>query len=219
MGERVENVGMRSSWVEEILMPRRCVFCGTRRGLTGADMCEACLCDLPWQRAACIPDIPPFVAVVAPLEYSFPVDAALKALKFKRRLDYVPAFAELLGRMLSQLPDDIDALLPVPLHWRRHAMRGFNQAVELCEPLRKQTGLPVVSSIKRVRPTRKQSGLDANERRRNLQHAFVAGGPVERRHVLVIDDVITTGETCRQLAKVALAAGVEKVSVLAVARA
>jgi ComF family protein len=98
-------------------------------------------------------------------------------------------------------------------------MRGFNQAEELCEPLRKQTGLPVVSGIKRVRPTPKQSGLDANERRRNLQQAFAAGGPVDRRHVLIIDDVITTGETCRQLAKVALAAGAEKVSVLAVARA
>jgi ComF family protein len=209
---------MRLSWIEEILMPRRCVFCGTRRGLTGADMCEACLSDLPWQRAACKSDMSPFVAAVAPLEYSFPVNAALKALKFKRRLDYVPAFAELLRRMLSELPDDIDALLPVPLHWRRHAMRGFNQAVELCEPLRKQTGLPVVPGIKRVRPTPKQSGLDAIERRRNLQHAFAAGDPVDRRHVLIIDDVITTGETCRQLAKVVLAAGAEKVSVLAVAR-
>ncbi len=181
-------------------------------------MCEACLSDLPWQRAACKSDMSPFVAAVAPLEYSFPVNAALKALKFKRRLDYVPAFAELLRRMLSELPDDIDALLPVPLHWRRHVMRGFNQAVELCEPLRKQTGLPVVPGIKRVRPTSKQSGLDAIERRRNLQHAFAAGDPVDRRHVLIIDDVITTGETCRQLAKVVLAAGAEKVSVLAVAR-
>ena len=210
---------MQLSRIEEILIPRRCVFCGTRRGLTGANMCEACLSDLPWQRAVCKSDMLPFVAAVAPLEYSFPVDAALKALKFKRRLDYVPPFAELLRRMLSELPDDIDALLPVPLHWRRHAIRGFNQAVELCERLRKQTGLPVVFGIKRVRSTPKQSGLDANERRRNLQHAFAAGDPVDRRHVLIIDDVITTGETCRQLAKVALAAGVEKVSVLAVARA
>ena len=209
---------MRLGWLEEILMPRRCVFCGTRRELTAVDMCEACLSDLPWQRVACKSDMSPFEAAVAPLEYSFPVDAALKALKFKRRLDYVPAFAELLRRMLSELPNDIDALLPVPLHWRRHAMRGFNQAIELCEPLRKQTGLPVVAGIKRVRPTPKQSGLDAKERRRNLQHAFAAGEPVDRRHVLIIDDVITTGETCRQLAKIALAAGVEKVSVLAVAR-
>ncbi len=210
---------MRLSRIEEILMPRRCVFCGTRCKPFEAHICEDCWSDLPWNRVAYQPDVPPFVAAVAPLAYSFPVDAALKALKFRRRLDYVPAFAELLRRMFCQLPDDIDALLPVPLHWRRHAMRGFNQAAELCEPIREQTGLPVLTSIKRVKPTPKQSGLDALERRRNLQHAFVASGPVEMRHVLIVDDVITTGETCRQLAKVVLAAGAEKVSVLAVARA
>ncbi len=210
---------MRLSRIEEILMPRRCVFCGTRCKPFEAHICEECWSDLPWNRAAYQSDMPPFVAAVAPLAYSFPVDAALKALKFRRRLDYVPAFAELLRRMFCQLPDDIDALLPVPLHWRRHAMRGFNQATELCEPIRVQTGLPVLTRITRVKPTPKQSGLDAVERRRNLQHAFVANGPVEMRHVLIVDDVITTGETCRQLAKVVLAAGAEKVSVLAVARA
>lgn len=210
---------MRLSQIEEILVPRRCVFCGTRCKPFEPHICEDCLSDLPWNRVAYQPDVPPFVAAVAPLEYSFPVDAALKALKFRRRLDYVPAFAELLRRMFCQLPDDIDALLPVPLHWRRHAMRGFNQAAELCEPIRAQTGLPVLTSVKRAKPTPKQSGLDAIERRRNLQHAFVAIGPVEMRHVLIVDDVITTGETCRQLANVVLAAGAEKVSVLAVARA
>ncbi len=210
---------MRMRQFEEILMPRRCVFCGTRCKPFELHICEDCLSDLPWNRCACQPDVLPFVTIVAPLEYSFPVDAALKSLKFKRRLDYVPAFAELLRRMFSQLPGDIDALLPVPLHWRRQALRGFNQAAELCEAIREQTGLPVVTRITRVKPTPKQSGLDAVERCRNLQHAFVANGPVEMRHVLIVDDVITTGETCRQLAKVVLAAGAKKVSVLAVARA
>jgi len=180
-------------------------------------MCEDCLSDLPWNRCAGQPCVPPFVATVAPLSYSFPVDAALKALKFKRRLDYVPAFAELLRRIFGELPDDIDALLPVPLHWRRHAIRGFNQAVELCGPIRKQTALPLLTSIKRVKPTSKQSGLDAAERRRNLKDAFVAMRPVDMRHVLIVDDVITTGETCRQLANVVLSAGAQKVSMLAVA--
>ncbi len=200
-------------------MPRQCVFCGTRCQWIEASMCEDCLSDLPWNRCVGQPGMPPFVATVAPLEYSFPVDAALKALKFKRRLDYVPAFAELLRRIFGELPDDIDALLPVPLHWRRHAIRGFNQAIELCGPIRKQTALPLLTSIKRVKPTSKQSGLDAAERRRNLKDAFVAVSPVDMRHVLIVDDVITTGETGRQLANVVLAAGAKKVSMLAVARA
>lgn len=161
----------------------------------------------------------PLDTCAAPLEYTFPVDAALKALKFRRRLDYVPAFAELLWRVFNELPADIDALLPVPLHWRRHALRGFNQAAELCGVLHKRSGLRLLSSIRRIRATSFQSGLAADARRRNLQHAFAARTRITARHVLIIDDVITTGETCQQLAKVVLAAGAQKVSALAVARA
>jgi predicted amidophosphoribosyltransferase len=73
--------------------------------------------------------------------------------------------------------------------------------------------------VRRVRHTKAQTGLDAIDRRRNMKAAFDAEGALEFRHPLVIDDVITTGETCRQLAATLLRAGAEKVSVLAVARA
>jgi len=151
-------------------------------------------------------------------EYAFPVDAALKALKFRRRLDYVPAFAALLANVHSDLPDDIDALLPVPLHWRRHARRGFNQAVELCRQLHSIAGMPLLSNIQRRRATPSQSGLAAAARGANLHAAFSAHGRITARHVLIIDDVITTGATCCELASVALAAGAAKVSALAIAR-
>ena len=175
--------------------------------------------DLPWRAQLDTADVPPFTLLAAVLEYAFPVDAALKALKFRRRLDYVPAFAELLWRASKELSDDIDALLPVPLHWQRHATRGFNQAFELCRTLRARSAIPVLCNFHRARATSFQSGLDADARRRNIQHAFTLRGKVSAQHVLIIDDVITTGETCRQLAELVLAAGVEKVSVLAVARA
>ncbi len=98
-------------------------------------------------------------------------------------------------------------------------MRGFNQAAELCRPLRRQSGLPVIRSVRRARYTKPQTGLEAAERRRNMKAAFEARGILRFRHPLVIDDVITTGETCRQLAGTLLTAGAERVSVLAVARA
>ena len=200
-------------------MPRRCVFCGTRCKCFEAYICEGCISDIPWCEQLCINDNSLLEVCAAPLEYSFPVDAALKALKFRRRLDYVPAFAELLWRVFQDLPDDIDALLAVPLHWRRHALRGFNQAVELSAVLRQKSGLPLLRNVSRTKATTFQSGLAADARRRNLQQAFAARGEIAARHVLIVDDVITTGETCRQLAKVVLAAGAQKVSVLAVARA
>lgn len=174
--------------------------------------------DLPWQELLVTKDLSPLAAIAAPLVYDFPIDAALKLLKFHRRIDYVPGLAELLSRTFDELPLDIDALLPMPLHWRRQAMRGFNQAYELSRVLRKKTGLPLVRGVRRIRPTPFQSGLDAAARRRNLCDAFVASEPVPAKHVLIIDDVITTGESCRQLAKVVLDAGADQVSALAVSR-
>jgi len=156
---------------------------------------------------------------VAPLGYEFPVDAALKALKFQRHLFYGPALAELLCRECERLPVDIDAVLPVPLHWRRKWFRGFNQAIEIAAPVAKHMGMPLIRNVRRIRATPFQSGLSARERARNLRNAFVVRGVMPWRHVLIVDDVITTGATVRQLAKVVLKSGVRKVSVLAVARA
>lgn len=225
--------------VESAVMPRRCVFCGIPTVEADALICAGCRDDLPWQQQSCsrcakpvtaiLPEgvhcadcqsrPPPFDAAVVPLLYSFPVDAAIKALKFRRKLFYAPAFGSLLAASLTRLPGEIDAMLPVPLHWRRHASRGFNQAVELCKIPRKSCGLTLVNNVFRKRSTPFQSGLDVKQRRRNLQSAFVVRGQIDATHVLIVDDVVTTGETCRQLADVVLRSGAKKVSVFAIARA
>jgi len=225
--------------IEQAVLPRACVFCGIRCGQDQDPVCNACHADLPWidnacsrcaspvatklpggvHCAACQLNSPPFEFAIAPLEYAFPVDAAIKAMKFRRKLFYMPAFAYLLAESLRCIPADVDVLLPVPLHWRRQAVRGFNQAAEMCRPIRRKTGLPLISNVTRTRATPYQSGLTAVHRQRNLKTAFAVRGDVKARHVLIVDDVITTGETCRQLAGVLLDAGVEKVSVLAIARA
>ena len=187
--------------------------------------CPGCATPLPGSAsntqlcADCHVEPGPFRLVRAPLSYEFPVDAAIKMFKFRRRLHYVPAFGALLCKAFADLPADIDALLPVPLHWRRHGHRGFNQAAELCRPLRKATGLPVICNVRRQRYTPYQSGLSAAERRHNLRDAFAVRGALPWRHVLIIDDVITTGVTTRQLAQALKGSGADQVSVLAVARA
>jgi ComF family protein len=169
--------------------------------------------------ATCQGKRPPFEKARAPLTYDFPVDAVLKAIKFRRQLWYVPAFAELLlGRLQGEFAD-VDALLPVPLHRWRQMTRGFNQALELCRPLRKATGLPILAQAVRIRATSAQTGLNAAERRRNLKDAFAVAAKMQSRHPLIVDDVITTGETCSQLALELLKAGANSVSVLTVARA
>ena len=225
--------------LEFAVMPRRCAFCGAARRHDEPAICAGCEADLPWISEQCRgcarplaakPDEgvvcadcqarpTPFHVAAAPLAYEYPVDAAIRMFKFHRKLHYATAFGELLCRAAADLPADIDALLPVPLHWLRHGVRGFNQAAEICRPLQTASGLPVVRNVSRVRRTPYQSALGANQRRRNLAGAFAVRGTVPARHVLLVDDVITTGATCAQLARELLAHGARKVSVLALARA
>jgi ComF family protein len=153
------------------------------------------------------------------LHYSFPVDVAIKALKFNRRLFYVPAFSAVLCGAEKRLPEGLDAVLPVPLHWRRKAHRGFNQATEIAKPVADMLHVPLLRSVKRLQATPFQSGLTAKDRERNLRHAFKATRTMTHNHVLIIDDVLTTGATARAIAKVLLGSGVQKVSLLTLARA
>lgn len=221
----------------EVFSQASCVLCGN--AAIERYFCSACQVDLPriplaCERcgqpvtvpvpattgcADCIAHPPPFRRVRATLLYDFPVDSALKALKFNGRLYYAPAFASLMMVELARHFQHADALVPVPLHRWRHATRGFNQALELSRPLARKSGLPVVRTTRRVRSTQPQTGLDAAARRKNLREAFALDGKLRCRHPLIIDDVMTTGETCRQLAYVLLKGGAQDVSVLTAAAA
>lgn len=217
------------------LLPALCALCHLPS--PASRICSGCRNDLPRCGPACyycaeplpaplaVPCVrcqqrrPPWRRCVAALPYAWPVDHALKALKFSRQLLWAAALGELLLPVFERESPDCDALAPVPLYRWRHARRGFNQATELCRPLQRATGLPMLDSLQRVRNTRPQTGLGRRQRRKNLRHAFRLRAPLVCRHPLLVDDVMTTGETCRQLAKLLLDAGAETVSVLVVARA
>jgi len=205
--------------LENAVMPLRCVFCGTRTQDQERYFCSGCDADLPRIESPPPSMSSPLEFDVASLAYEFPLDAAIKALKFQRKLFYAPALAELLCRECDGLPDDIDAVLPVPLHWRRRWFRGFNQADEIGVPVAKHLGIPLIRSVRRIRATPFQSGLSARQRSKNLRAAFSVHEPLRFQHVLIVDDVITTGTTMRQIALVLKRAGAKKVSALAVARA
>jgi len=160
-----------------------------------------------------------FERSIAMLHYAYPVDVAIKAFKFKRKLFYASAFSEVLCSAQDLLPDGIDALLPVPLHWRREAFRGFNQAMEIAKPLASRLRLPMLRGFKRSQATPFQSGLAARDRARNLRRAFTATRIPTQSHILIVDDVLTTGATVQAVARVLRTNGVSKVSVLTVARA
>ena len=223
---------------DRILLPAACAFCRTRLtdGETGA--CPPCLADLPRNDPACrtcgapLPVDPgivpcadcqakplPLAAVIAPLRYAFPVDIALQSIKYRRRLEYLPVFAEVLRAELGRLPPAIDGVVAVPLYWLRQGRRGFNQAAELARPLARALGLKPLTRVERVRRTQAQAGLDRTARRKNLRRAFAVRGRLDARHILLVDDVMTTGSTLVELAKCLREAGAQEVSAIVVARA
>ena len=214
-----------------------CIFCDLPSATHG--ICEFCRKLLPWNEqhcalcgcavaapqpagvycAVCQRAQPPYDKARAPLRYAFPVDCALKSIKFRRDLSYIPALSGLLSPVLASEFSHCDALWPVPLHRWRQFRRGFNQAYELCRPLARKFGLRILADVVRSKPTRPQSGLDAAARRRNLREAFSPPFVLQCRHPLIVDDVVTTGATVAQLSRVLRRAGAQSVSVLAVATA
>ncbi len=122
------------------------------------------------------------------------------------------------SRFLPPLPA---ALLCVPLHESRLRERGYNQALELAKPLARALHLPLhPHALRRIRSTQAQSGLDARARRRNLRGAFeIDPAQTLPTHVALLDDVMTTGSTLRECARVLRKAGVQRVDVWALARA
>ncbi len=203
----------------DLLAPPSCAFCGSCTEAEEKSICRGCYEDLPWSKPAVSPAPSVLECSIAMLQYSFPVDVAIKALKFNRKLYYAPAFAEVLCSAEHLLANDIDVVLPVPLHWRRKARRGFNQATEIARPLAALLGVPLLRGVRRHKSTPFQSGLDAKQRAKNLRNAFAVSAPILHAHVLVVDDVVTTGATVRALAEELLASGTKRVSSITVARA
>lgn len=163
---------------------------------------------------------PPFECLHSAWSYRPPLDVVLTGLKFKR-LDYL---GSQLGRRLADLFQDrlasCEVVVPVPLHWSRYLQRGYNQAEVIARPLAAALGRPIRRVLCRRRSTPAQSRLSRARRQRNLVGAFSVRRPAGclGRHVLLVDDVVTTGTTITTAAECLMRAGAGAVTVLAVAR-
>lgn len=218
------------------LLPLRCLLCRSP-GEGVDDLCAACRAELPWAGPACarcgLP-LPrpapccgrcagralPFAASHAVFLYQPPVDALLRRLKFHADLAAGRLLAALAAPALAAAPRP-GALLPLPLHRRRLRQRGYDQALELARPLGRALGLPVLDTrLLRQRHTAPQSELGARARQANLRGAFaLAPGPPLPAHVALLDDVMTTGATLAEAARVLRRAGVARVDAWVLARA
>ena len=145
------------------------------------------------------------------------------ALKYGDRLDLAPMMGRWISRAGREVLAEADALVPVPLHWRRLWTRRFNQSAMLAAAVSAASGVPMVTdALKRVKATVQQVGLSRSERAANVQGAFrvpeQGKAAVVGRRLIVLDDVLTSGATVEGCARALLRAGASNVDVLVFAR-
>lgn len=213
-------------------LPQSCQLCGADSG--PRPLCAPCLQDLPWLPAgrcaacavpltsgsvcgACLARAPRFDTVEAVFAYRFPVDALIRAYKYRGRLALARALGELLA---AEVARDADVIVPVPLAPGRLAERGFNQALEIARVVAAATGIALApAACRKTAETPPQAALPWKERARNVRRAFVCDAEFDGERVAVVDDVLTTGATLNELARVLRKAGAGSVRGWVIARA
>lgn len=219
------------------LSPFRCVLCDTplwRR----YDLCRCCEVDLPWcgdqtcqqcgaaiasgeRCGQCLKQPPGFTRTIAAVWYRDAAVPLVTQCKYHYRLAYARVMGHLLAKRLQAYYQDHplpELIVPLPLHWRRQRQRGFNQSLLLAKIIAKQLKLPLRLLLRRARHTQPQVGLKGVERERNVKGAFSLRSTQSCQHVLLIDDVMTTGASARAAAECLLNDSVEQVDIAVFSR-
>ena len=225
--------GCRAAPLPWLFAPR-CLVCG-EAGNRGRDVCTACHAALPWQGPACLrcalPTAQPgtcgsclqqpslLTEAHAAFDYAFPLDRLLPRLKFHGDFAAGRVLAQCMAERFAALRRP-EALLSIPLHRARLRRRGYDQARELATPLAAALGIPLLHGVlERRKTTTAQSRLDAEARQRNLHGAFsVASVAALPSHVVLVDDVMTTGATLHAAARALRDAGAARVDAWVCAR-
>lgn len=216
-GSFVESSGAlcATCWRElTFLSGPQCAVCGTPFSY---DMAESIIC------GACIADPPEFDRARAALKYDEASRQLILAFKHGDRQEGLTIFARWMAAASVELIEPSDLIVPVPLHWQRLVSRRYNQAALLGQRLGQIVNRPVHTRVlERVKATPSQGGLGRRNRFRNMRGAFavspMASQNLKGAHILLIDDVLTTGATARACAAVLKRAGATKVDLLTLAR-
>ena len=211
-----------SAWSRaRLLAPPWCEACGLPFALAdpATPLCAPCAAPSRYEHALTGPRR--MDSLRSAFAYDEVAARLVLSLKYGDRHDTLPALGRLLARAGVEAAERADVVVPVPLHPRRLRARRFNQAALLADTLALRTGLshdPL--ALARVKPSPKQKGLSASQRRRNVQAAFAPRreGELAGLRVLLVDDVLTTGATLTACARAARKAGAVEVHGLTLAR-
>lgn len=209
----------------ELLFPPRCVFCQKLVRSSREDICPACQQKLPWITGPAAEQRPEFISLcVSPLWYQEQVRESFHRYKFKGSRGYAGVYGRLVGQCVrDHLSGRYDLITWVPLSPERLRRRGYDQAMLLAEAAALELSDVAVETLQKVRNPSPQSGLggDSGARRANVLGAYRVVDPelVEGQRLLLIDDVVTTGSTLSECARVLRTAGAADVVCATLARA
>ena len=205
----------------DMLLPRACVVCGRKLNISEKYLCLHCASDLPLTRFGLMSHNPMAdkfnETIQKGLDNSWRQEAYAFAsalffyedesgykhiphqIKYQGNISAGRYFGRMLGRELgmAEWVADVDMIIPVPLHWKRRWSRGYNQAEIIAQGVSAELGIPMRTDIlKRIRMTQTQTKLEVSEKAENVAGAFAVLTPVSGlKHILLIDDVFTTGST------------------------
>ncbi|EJO2022844.1 ComF family protein [Vibrio parahaemolyticus] len=187
---------------------KRCQRCGLSLKAEEANIesiCGECLSEPPpWQRLFTLGD------------YDFPLSREVQRFKDHGQTWYVRALTQLLAQRIST---PAPLITTVPLHWQRYLYRGFNQSDILARHLAGHLNVRFDNHVfRRVKHAQSQRGYKKSSREQNLKGAFTLNQPPKYNHVAIVDDVVTTGSTVRQLCHLLLEVGVETVDIYCICR-
>lgn len=213
-------------------LPNSCVLCGQD---SDDLVCHDCEDDLPTLPAPncprcaepisaggpcghCLRQPPHFDSTTALYRYDFPMDRLVHALKYDGRLSLAEWFGSRLARQLGNRP--FDRIIPMPLHPDRLRERGFNQAAEIARTVGRLLGIPLdIVLCRRSRPSLPQARLPLGSRSANVRGIFECIGDLSEQHILLLDDVMTSGATLDECARTLKLHGAATVDAAVIARA
>ena len=207
--------------VAELLWPSKCIFCQELLLHPDYDFCDRCAVSLPLHsRGEQTRHLSPFYRCVAPFSYEGRVRESLLRYKFSGSAHYAEIYADFLTKCIDENEISCDSITWVPLSRAHLRRRGYDQSRLLAEAVAKRKGLPCVPALVKLRNTKTQSSLrSAAERKKNVSHAYAVSDPeaVRGKHLLLIDDIATSGNTLAECGRTLLAAGARQVSAATVA--
>lgn len=206
-----------------------CVFCNERKRANdeyiktdGIGICQSCRSAVGENsRSQPFPAKRDTAFLLTPFEYKEPLRSAIISFKFKGCRAYAPLLGEMMKEYLLSFDiwQDIDYIIPVPLHEKRLRERGYNQSELIAEHISGYTGVPLDAlSLTRTRNTKKQSTLTGIDRIKNVEGAFECDTDMRGKTIVVFDDIYTTGNTMQFCAAALREAGAEKICAVTLAK-